>query len=55
MSRPPRIAVADDEPDVRDDFRRLLPRLGHQAVVVAQTGRELVERCRAARSEPQIP
>jgi CheY-like chemotaxis protein len=52
MTRQLRIVVADDEPDVRDDFRRILPRLGHQ--VVARTGRELVERCRAARSEPQI-
>jgi response regulator NasT len=43
-----RIAVADDEPDVRDYFRRILPRLGHQLIAVAQTGRELVEQCRAA-------
>ena len=51
MSRALRIAVADDEPDVRDYFRRLLPRLGHQVVAVAQTGRELVEQCRAARRD----
>jgi response regulator NasT len=42
-----RIAVADDEPDMRDYFKKSLPRLGHQVVVVAQTGRELVEQCRA--------
>ena len=41
-----RIAVADDEPDVRDYFQRMLPRLGHQVVAVASTGRELVELCR---------
>jgi two-component system, response regulator PdtaR len=47
MIRALRIAVADDEPDVRDYFRRILPRLGHQVVAVAQTGRELIEQCRA--------
>ena len=51
MSRALRIAVADDEPDVRDYFRRILPRLGHQVVVAARTGRELVEQCRAARPD----
>ncbi len=51
MSRALRIAVADDEPDVRDDFRWALPRLDHQVVAVAQTGRELVERCRATRPD----
>lgn len=42
-----RIAVADDEPDMRDYFKKSLPRLGHQVVAVAQTGRELVEKVRA--------
>jgi two-component system, response regulator PdtaR len=46
MTRTLRIAVADDEPDVRDYFQRMLPRLGHQVVAVASTGRELVELCR---------
>jgi CheY-like chemotaxis protein len=41
-----RIAVADDEPDVRDYFRVMLPRLGHKVVAVAANGRELVEFCR---------
>ena len=51
MNRALRIAVADDEPDVQDYFRRILPRLGHQVVAVAQTGRELVEQCRAAQPD----
>jgi response regulator NasT len=42
-----RIAVADDEPDMRLYFQKILPRLGHQVVSVAATGRELVEQCRA--------
>ncbi len=43
-----RIAVADDEPDVRQFFQELLTQLGHQVVGVAETGRQLVEQCRAA-------
>ena len=42
-----RIAVADDEPDMRDYFKKSLPRLGHKVVAVAQNGRELVELCKA--------
>jgi response regulator NasT len=45
MTRTLRIAVADDEPDVRDYFQRMLPRLGHEVVAVAADGRELVEVC----------
>jgi response regulator NasT len=48
MTRPLRIVVADDEPDMRDYFRKILPRLGHQVVAAAETGRELVELCRTA-------
>jgi two-component system, response regulator PdtaR len=42
-----RIVVADDEPDMREYLRRVLPRLGHEVVGVAANGRELVEICRA--------
>jgi response regulator NasT len=41
-----RIAVADDEADMRDFFSTILPTLGHQVVAVAKTGRELIEQCR---------
>ena len=47
MNRALRIAVADDEADMRDYFRKILPLLGHEVVVVAQTGRELVDQCLA--------
>jgi AmiR/NasT family two-component response regulator len=47
MTRALRIAVADDEPRMRDYFQKILPRLGHQVVGAARTGWELVERCRA--------
>jgi response regulator NasT len=46
MSTSLRIVVADDEPDMRKYFQRLLPRLGHQVLAAASTGRELVEHCR---------
>ncbi len=45
MSRALRVLVADDEPNMREYLRELLPRLGHQAVV-AENGRQLVELCR---------
>ena len=41
-----RIAVADDEPDMRDYFVKMLPRLGHEVVAVAENGQALVDRCR---------
>lgn len=49
MPTPLRIAIADDERDMRDYFARILPRLGHEIVAAAQNGRELVERRHAAR------
>lgn len=51
MVRPLRIAVADDEPDVRDFFERYLPRLGHTVVAVAEDGAALLERCRVAKPD----
>ena len=51
MSEPLRIAVADDEADMRDWFERMLPTLGHQVVSVAENGSELVEHCRALKPD----
>jgi response regulator NasT len=51
MTHALRIAVADDEPDMREYFQKSLARLGHSVVVAAQNGRELVERCRALRPD----
>jgi AmiR/NasT family two-component response regulator len=48
MNTPLRIAVADDEPDMRDYFARILPHLGHRVVAVAKNGAELVSLCRTA-------
>ena len=45
---PLRIAVAEDDRDTREYLQEVLIRLGHQVVAVAETGRQLVERCRAS-------
>jgi AmiR/NasT family two-component response regulator len=56
--RPPltglRIAVADDEADVRQFFRELLPPMGHQVVAIATTGRDLIEQCRELKPDVVI-
>ena len=41
-----RIAISDDEKDIRDYLREVLPRLGHQVVSVAENGYQLVEQAR---------
>jgi len=41
------IAVADDEPDVREYLQKVLTRLGHKVVGAAQNGRELIGLCKA--------
>lgn len=46
MSQALRIAVADDEQDMRDFFEKMLPLFGHKVVSVAEDGRQLVEHCR---------
>lgn len=47
-----RIAVAEDEADMREFYRKVLPMLGHEIVGTAKDGRELVELCR--RVEPDL-
>lgn len=43
---PLRIALAEDEPEIRDYFREILERLGHSVVVNVDNGLSLVEECR---------
>ena len=52
MTNSLRIVVADDEQDMRDYFKRILPRLGHNVVGVAANGKELVAQC--ASLEPDL-
>jgi response regulator NasT len=40
-----RIAVAEDEPDVRTTFVRLLELLGYKVVCAVGNGEELIEQC----------
>jgi AmiR/NasT family two-component response regulator len=51
MSHSLRIAIADDEPDMQEYFRTILPRLGHEVIAVSGTGRDLVEQCRVAKPD----
>lgn len=46
-----RIAVADDERDMRDYLAKILPRLGHQVVAVAENGQRLVDLCSQTRPD----
>ncbi|HJQ81368.1 MAG TPA: response regulator [Lacipirellulaceae bacterium] len=42
---PVKIAVAEDEPDIRKTFVWLLERLGHEVVCAAENGEELLDKC----------
>ncbi len=42
---PIRIAVAEDEPDVRKTFVRLLECMGHKVVCAVGNGQELINQC----------
>lgn len=46
-----RIAVADDELDMREYFHDVLTRIGHEVVCAVEDGRALVERCRALKPD----
>jgi len=50
-TRPLRIAIADDEADMRQFLREVLSQLGHQIVGEATTGAQLVQQCRAGNPE----
>lgn len=50
-SRCLRIALADDDPSIRDVLTKMVGLLGHQVVAAAQTGRELLEATRAAQPD----
>lgn len=52
MTQTLKIAIADDEEDIRQYFRRLLPKLGYELIGEAENGIELVELCRTA--EPDL-
>lgn len=47
MNRTLRIAVADDEADMREYFQTILPTMGHSVTSVARSGKELVRMCQS--------
>jgi response regulator NasT len=51
MSGALEIAVADDEPRMRDYFQETLPLMGHRVTAAARTGRELIRACRDRRPD----
>jgi two-component system, response regulator PdtaR len=51
MEKRLRIVVADDEPDMRRYFLKILPRLGFDVVAAAENGQRLVELCRDHRPD----
>ena len=51
MTQALRIVVADDEPDVRDYYCKILPRLGHIVAAAAVSGEELIDLCRTHRPD----
>jgi response regulator NasT len=52
MSRPLRIIIAEDEPELLADLEETLQEFGHQVVGTATNGRELVELCKSR--EPDL-
>jgi two-component system, response regulator PdtaR len=46
-----RVAIADDEDEIRAVLGRMLRALGYDVAAMARTGRELVERCVALRPD----
>ncbi len=47
MNAPLRIVVGEDDRDTREFLQEALTRLGHQVAAAAETGRQLVDQCRA--------
>jgi response regulator NasT len=51
MTRPLRVVVADDEPDLLAFCQSLIAKIGHTVVGRAANGDELVQRCRETRPD----
>ncbi|HQR42771.1 MAG TPA: response regulator [Gemmatales bacterium] len=52
MPRPLRIAIADDEAEIRDHYSKVIKRLGHEVVAAVDNGDALIEVC--ARLHPDL-
>jgi response regulator NasT len=51
MTEPLRIAVADDEPRMREYYQEILTMLGHRVTCAAGSGQDLVRDCAAERPD----
>ena len=51
MKQSLRIAIADDEPEVLEDYAESLDALGHEVVAQAHSGEQLVQYCRDVRPD----
>ena len=51
MNESLRIAVADDEQELRDYYREVLVALGHEVVALAKNGADLVKSCLASKPD----
>jgi response regulator NasT len=51
MNQALRVAIADDELDMREYFQDVLTRIGHEVVCAVENGRQLVEKCRALKPD----
>jgi DNA-binding NtrC family response regulator len=51
MHTPLRIAIADDEPDMRKFLCRVLTHEGHRVIVAAESGSQLIQECRQNRPD----
>lgn len=45
MARHLRIAIADDEAEIRDHYSKVIKRLGHEVIAAVDNGTALVEAC----------
>jgi DNA-binding NtrC family response regulator len=52
MSFSLRVAIADDDPGMRESLRQMLCNLGHEVVAVAENGESLIHQC--AMAQPDV-
>jgi len=52
MSFSLRVAIADDDPGMRESLRQMLRNLGHKVVAVAENGESLIRQC--AQTQPDV-
>ncbi len=49
-----RVAIADDEREMRETLRKMLCDLGHEVVAVAENGESLIDQCAATKPDVVI-